>query len=137
MSGLDFRVRGVERVGVVSMADKPKRGDPDHGTTVAEPKADVTPKLQKPKLWKVLLHNDNYTTRDFVVYLLQTVFAKPEQEAVRIMMHVHNNGIGVAGIYTYEVAETKVETTISLARQNEFPLMASMEPAEGNDGDKD
>lgn len=117
--------------------DKPKRGEPDHGTTVAEPKQEVKPKLQKPKLWKVLLHNDNYTTRDFVVYLLQTVFAKPEPEAVRIMMHVHNNGIGVAGIYTFEVAETKLETTISLARQNEFPLMASMEPAEGNDGDKD
>ena len=115
----------------------PKRGDGDQGITVAEPKQESKTRLQKPKLWKVLLHNDNYTTRDFVVYLLQTVFGKAEPEAVRIMLHVHNNGIGVAGIYTYEVAETKLETTLQLARQNEFPLMATIEPAEGNDEGKE
>lgn len=110
----------------------PRRGG-DPGITVADPKQESKTRLQKPRQWKVLLHNDNYTTRDFVVYLLQTVFGKSEPDAVRIMLHVHNNGIGVAGIYTYEVAETKLETTISLARQNEFPLMATIEPAEGND----
>jgi ATP-dependent Clp protease adaptor protein ClpS len=138
MSGLDFLDMDAE-LGRVSRQraagpDKgPRRGDDDRGTTVVDPKQESKAKLQKPKLWKVLLHNDNYTTRDFVVYLLQTVFGKAEPEAVRIMLHVHNNGIGVAGIYTYEVAETKLETTISLARQNEFPLMASMEPAEGSE----
>ena len=83
---------------------------------------------EKPKLFKVLLHNDHYTTRDFVVYLLQSVFNKSENDAVAIMLHVHNNGVGIAGVYTYEVAETKVETVLSLARQNDFPLMCSMEP---------
>ena len=109
---------------------KPRRDD---GGTTTVVKPEEKTRLQKPKLFKVLLHNDNYTTRDFVVFLLQTVFAKPEAEAVRIMLHVHNNGIGVAGIYSYEIAETKVETVIALARQNEFPLMCTMEPAEGNE----
>lgn len=118
----------------------PKREDDDGGdrgtgtTTVVAPKTKNKPKLQKPKLYKVLLHNDNYTTRDFVVEILRSVFNKGEVEAVQIMLHVHHNGIGVAGIYTYEVAETKVETVIALARQNEFPLMCSMEPADEASG---
>ena|SRR5262244_2636405 len=87
-------------------------------------------KLKKPPLYRVLLHNDNYTTRDFVVAVLQEVFHKSEVEAVQIMLHVHNNGIGVAGVYTFEVAETKVKTVEKLARENEFPLRLSMEPEE-------
>lgn len=134
MSALDFHVPGGEVGTVPRLAGPGKRpGDDDRGITVVDPKQDLKTKLKKPKQWKVLLHNDNYTTRDFVVFILQTVFGKGEPEAVRIMLHVHNSGIGVAGIYTYEVAETKLESTISLARQNEFPLMASMEPAEGNE----
>lgn len=85
-------------------------------------------KLQKPPLYRVLLHNDDYTTREFVVDVLRTVFHRPEPEAVQIMLHVHQNGIGIAGVYTYEVAETKTRTVESLARQREFPLMLSMEP---------
>jgi ATP-dependent Clp protease adaptor protein ClpS len=85
-------------------------------------------KLRKPPLYKVLLHNDDFTTRDFVVEVLRSVFHKPEQEAVQIMLHVHNNGIGVAGVYTYEVAETKVRTVELMAQQQEFPLMLSIEP---------
>lgn len=135
MSGLDFMRPTVEVVSVTERSgpDKPRRNDDDGTTTVVKPKSEEKTRLQKPKLWKVLLHNDNYTTRDFVVFLLQTVFGKAEAEAVRIMLHVHNNGIGVAGIYSYEVAETKVETVISLAQQNEYPLMCTMEPAEGNE----
>lgn len=113
------------------MAGKtPRREDDSDVSTVVKPqeKAGTKTKLQKPQLYRVLLHNDNYTTRDFVVFLLQTVFNKSENDAVAIMMHVHNNGVGVAGVYTREVAETKVETVIDLARQNEYPLMASMEP---------
>ena len=109
--------------------DDERRGD-NGTTTVAEPKTKVKPKLEKPKLYKVLLHNDHYTTRDFVVEILKGIFNKQENEAVQIMLHVHNNGVGVAGVFTYDVAETKVETVIELARQNEFPLMCSMEPAE-------
>lgn len=87
-------------------------------------------KLQKPPLYRVLLHNDNYTTRDFVVAVLREVFHKSEPEAVQIMLHVHYNGVGVAGVYTFEVAETKVKTVEKLARENEFPLRLSMEPEE-------
>jgi ATP-dependent Clp protease adaptor protein ClpS len=85
-------------------------------------------KLQRPKLYKVLLHNDNYTTRDFVVAVLREVFHRSEAEAVQVMLHVHYNGIGVAGVYTYEVAETKVSRVEQLARAHEFPLRLSLEP---------
>jgi ATP-dependent Clp protease adaptor protein ClpS len=85
-------------------------------------------KLKKPPLYRVLLHNDDYTTRDFVVEILEAVFHKPEPEAVQIMLHVHQNGLGVAGVYTYEVAEMKVRTVEALARQRQFPLMLSIEP---------
>ena len=84
-------------------------------------------KLKKPTLYKVLLHNDNYTTREFVVAVLKEVFHKSETDAVQIMLHVHYNGIGVAGVYTFEVAETKVEAVHDLAQQNGFPLRASLE----------
>lgn len=86
-------------------------------------------KLKKPKLYKVLLHNDDYTTMEFVVYILQSVFHRSETDAVQIMLHVHKNGIGVAGVYTYEVAETHVAQVDGLARQHEFPLRCSMEEA--------
>jgi ATP-dependent Clp protease adaptor protein ClpS len=79
----------------------------------------------------VLLHNDNYTTREFVVEVLRTVFHRSEQEAVQIMLHVHYNGIGVAGVYTFEVAETKIKLVEAAARDNGFPLRLSMEPEEG------
>ncbi|MFN0061464.1 MAG: ATP-dependent Clp protease adaptor ClpS [Myxococcaceae bacterium] len=90
----------------------------------------VERRLKKPPLYKVLLHNDNYTTRDFVVAVLRGVFHKSEQDAVRIMLHVHHTGIGVAGVYTYDVAETKLRTVEQLAQQNEFPLRLSLEPEE-------
>ena len=86
-------------------------------------------KLKKPPLFKVLLHNDDYTTKEFVVQVLQYVFHKEPTEAVQIMLHVHRKGIGVAGVYTYEVAETKVALVDSLARQNEYPLKCTMEEA--------
>ena len=84
-------------------------------------------KLKPPQSYKVLLHNDNYTTMEFVIFVLETVFSKSLSEATHIMLHVHNNGIGVCGSYSYEVAETKVETVHSLAEQYEFPLLATME----------
>jgi ATP-dependent Clp protease adaptor protein ClpS len=84
-------------------------------------------KLKKPPLYKVLLHNDDYTTQDFVVYVLTTVFHKSIEEAITIMLKVHMEGVGVAGIYSYEIAETKAEKVITLARENEYPLLATVE----------
>jgi ATP-dependent Clp protease adaptor protein ClpS len=86
-------------------------------------------KLKRPKLYKVLLHNDDYTTMEFVVFILMTVFHRSETDAVHIMLHVHKNGLGVAGVYTYEIAETRVAQVEALARQHEFPLRCSLEEA--------
>ena len=82
---------------------------------------------KKPELYKVLLLNDDYTTMDFVVEVLETVFHRTPAEAFRIMMQVHTQGKGLCGVYTFEVAETKVEAVHDLAQQNGFPLRASLE----------
>jgi len=84
----------------------------------------------EPPMYKVLFHNDDYTTMEFVVSALITVFHHDEASAWRIMMHVHTNGVGVAGVFTREVAETKVAQTTALARKHEFPLEVTIEPAD-------
>ena len=86
------------------------------------------PSTRKPRRYEVVLHNDDYTTQEFVVYILETVFNKPQAEAFAIMMRVHQSGLGIAGIYTRDVAETKVKAARQLAEQNEFPLLVTMEP---------
>ena len=91
--------------------------------------AESQEKVEEPPLFKVLLHNDDYTTMDFVVHVLELIFNMPEDQAVQVMLNVHLRGIGVAGIYTYEVAEMKVEKTTTLAREHEFPLLCTMEKA--------
>jgi ATP-dependent Clp protease adaptor protein ClpS len=83
---------------------------------------------KKPELYRVLLINDDYTTMDFVIEVLEDIFHKPPAEAYRIMMAVHTQGKGLCGVYPHEVAETKVESVIELARANGFPLLATMEP---------
>jgi ATP-dependent Clp protease adaptor protein ClpS len=83
---------------------------------------------KKPELFKVLLLNDDYTTMDFVVEVLEAIFNKTPAEAFRIMMAVHTQGKGLCGVYPHEVAETKVETVMERARENGFPLRAAMEP---------
>jgi ATP-dependent Clp protease adaptor protein ClpS len=93
------------------------------------PVAESEEKTDEPPLFKVLLHNDDYTTMEFVVWVLESVFNMPEEQAIQVMLNVHLQGVGVAGIYTFEVAEMKVEKTIALAREQEFPLLATMEPA--------
>jgi ATP-dependent Clp protease adaptor protein ClpS len=84
-------------------------------------------KLAEPPLYKVLLHNDDYTTMEFVILILENVFRKSTAEATRVMLNVHNQGIGIAGVYTREVAETKVAIVLDLARKNEYPLLCTME----------
>ena len=90
-------------------------------------KTESKTKLERPPLYKVLLHNDDFTTMEFVVFILTEVFGHGAGEAVRIMLNVHRLGIGMAGIYTYEVAETKVAKVTELAQANEFPLLCTME----------
>ena len=85
-------------------------------------------KLERPRMWRVLLHNDDYTTQDFVVWILETIFHKPRCEAFAIMMSVHQSGTGLAGIFTYDIAATKVRTAKQLAEEHEFPLLVTMEP---------
>ncbi len=92
-------------------------------------------KTTRPRMYRVLLHNDDFTPMDFVVRLLRTVFHRNESEATAIMLHVHNHGVGVAGVYTHEIAETKVAQVHTIARQNDCPLMASIEPEEDPDAE--
>ena len=97
---------------------------PDNDTaTLSERKA----KLEKPKLFKVLLHNDDFTTMDFVVWVLQYVFIRDTAEAVVVMLKVHNEGVGVAGVYPYEVATMKAEKAMNLAKAREFPFLCTVE----------
>ncbi|MFA7383447.1 MAG: ATP-dependent Clp protease adapter ClpS [Desulfurivibrionaceae bacterium] len=95
------------------------------GSVVSEKKQQT----RHPSMYKVLLHNDDYTTMDFVVMVLETIFHKNMEEATRIMLNVHEQGRGVAGVYTRDVAETKVIMVSDLARKNEYPLRCSLEKA--------
>ena len=85
------------------------------------------PKTKKPSLYKVLMLNDDYTPQEFVVHVLETIFQKNSSDAMRIMLHVHQRGVGVCGVYTYEVAETKVTQTIDYARKHQHPLQLTLE----------
>lgn len=104
--------------------DRPNGDDPhiDHGLILQ-----TKPKTQKPSMYKVLLLNDDYTPMEFVVHVLESIFKKSRQEATDIMLHVHRRGVGVCGVFTYEVAETKVAQVMDYARANEQPLQCTME----------
>lgn len=84
-------------------------------------------RLEKPKLYKVVLHNDDFTTMEFVVFVLEYVFLRQPADAFTIMLKVHNDGVGIAGVYPYEVATMKSEKAMNLARSREFPLMCTVE----------
>lgn len=110
-------------------ASPPPSQAPEPGQGVAvrnRPKARTKP----PAMWKVLLHNDDYTTQDFVISILRTIFRKSEAEAVTIMLNVHKKGVGVAGVYPKDVAETKVAQVRQTAERYEFPLLCTLEPEE-------
>ena len=84
-------------------------------------------KLKKPSLYKVVMLNDDYTPMDFVVYLLKTFFKKNHEEASKIMLEVHNKGAGICGVFSYEIAETKITKVINTSRTNGFPLLCTLE----------
>lgn len=87
----------------------------------------VKPKTKRPNLYRVLILNDDYTPMEFVVDVLQHIFQKNREEATKIMLHVHQKGVGVCGVYTYEIAETKVTQTVDYARKNQHPLQCTLE----------
>ncbi len=104
--------------------DGPDRPDDTDGTGLA---TETRVKTKKPSMYRVLLLNDDYTPMEFVVFILEQFFHKSREQATRIMLHVHQKGVGVCGIYTFEVAETKVAQVMDLARRNEHPLQCTME----------
>ena len=106
------------------MSDNGKRGEEGPGTGVV---VKAKPKTKKPSMYKVLMLNDDYTPMEFVVHILERFFNKNRQEATRIMLHVHRRGVGICGVYTYEVAETKVTQVMDFARQHQDPLQCTLE----------
>jgi ATP-dependent Clp protease adaptor protein ClpS len=112
------------RTNVASMSNRAH--DPDSGT-VGQVVTRPRDKTQKPSMYKVLLLNDDYTPMEFVVHVLERFFSKGQEDATRIMLHVHNHGVGICGVYTYEIAETKVTQVIDFARQHQHPLQCTME----------
>ncbi|MBT3628743.1 MAG: ATP-dependent Clp protease adapter ClpS [Rhodospirillaceae bacterium] len=106
------------------MTDKRKIGRPGEDTgTLTKTK----PKTKKPSMYKVLLLNDDYTPMEFVILVLMRIFGMPQENATEVMMHVHRRGVGVCGVYPFEVAETKVTQVVDFARRNEHPLQCTME----------
>ena len=106
------------------MSDPVRRGDEGPATGVV---VKAKPKTKKPSMYKVLMLNDDYTPMEFVIDVLQHIFQKNREEATKIMLHVHQKGVGICGVYTYEVAETKVTQTVDYARKNQHPLQCTLE----------
>ena len=98
-------------------------GESDHGLAVEE----ARPKLKKPPLYRVVLINDDYTPMEFVVEVLESIFSMERNKATRVMLEVHTKGKGVCGVFTYEIAETKVAQVTSIAQQQQHPLLCTME----------
>ena len=105
------------------MAKLPTHKDDNQTGVITRPES----KTKKPSLYKVLLLNDDYTPMEFVVLVLERFFSKGREEAQRIMLHVHQKGVGVCGVFTYEVAETKVTQVMDFARNHQHPLQCTME----------
>ncbi len=111
----------------IQMTDDPNRVDDGDGQTGVATK--TKPKTKRPSLYTVLLLNDDYTPMEFVVLCLQRFFRMGMEDATRVMLHVHQKGVGVCGVFTYEVAETKVNQVLDFARQHQHPLQCTMEKA--------
>ena len=112
---------------IMSRMQAGKRGKEEDEGTGTGLATKTAPKVKKPDLYRVLLLNDDFTPMEFVVHVLERFFRKSPEQATQIMLHVHNNGVGECGVYTYEVAETKVTQVMDFARQNQHPLQCVME----------
>jgi ATP-dependent Clp protease adaptor protein ClpS len=117
----------IKRFILAAAADDDERDPNRPGRTDVGVLTRARPQTKKPAMYRVLLLNDDFTPMDFVVHVLEKFFSKNRQEATEIMLHVHRRGVGVCGIYTYEVAETKVNLVMDYARKNEHPLQCTME----------
>ena len=105
-----------------------QNNDPDNGDDLERGVAVKSrPKTKKPSMYKVLMLNDDYTPMEFVIYVLESFFSMSHDEATQVMLHVHQKGVGICGVYTYEIAETKVNQTMDLAQKNEHPLQCTIE----------
>ena len=109
------------------MKDNNRRPDFDDGNSGTGVATRTRPKTKRPALYRVLLLNDDYTPMDFVVHVVEKFFQKGREEATQVMLHVHQHGVGECGIYTYEVAETKVTQVMDFARKHQHPLQCVME----------
>ena len=118
---------------ISASGDDDYRHEQDHDGGNAVMLEAAKPRLKKPPLYRVILLNDDYTTMEFVVRVLQLIFHHDEERAAQIMMHVHQKGAGICGVYTREIAETKVEQVVEFAKRNEHPLQCTMEPDTDDD----
>ena len=107
---------------IIMQDDSNNNNEPQRGLLL-----DIKPKTKKPSMYNVLLLNDDYTPMEFVIIVLENVFNKRQEDATQIMLHVHKNGVGVCGTFTYEVAETKCKIVMDLAKKNEHPLQCTIE----------
>ncbi len=113
----------------------PEKGEPWPSQTPSESNTDTDtatetqPKVKRPSMFKVIMLNDDYTTMEFVVHVLQKFFQKSSDEATQIMLHVHHKGAGVCGLYPFEIAETKIAQVTQYSRKNDYPLQCSLEEA--------
>lgn len=127
-SPIDFRAATLNQGGKsAGPADGDKDGDAGTVTPHTNISVKTKPKTQKPSMYKVLLLNDDYTPMEFVILVLETYFNKSREDATRVMLHVHQKGVGICGVYTYEIAETKVQQVMSAAKQAQHPLQCTME----------
>ena len=102
---------------------------PDEPGSLSEPSVGAEQEIREPKMYRVILHNDDYTTMEFVIEVLMSIFHKPLLNATRIMLDVHKKGKGICGVYTYDIAATRVARVHQLAHKREFPLKCSLEEA--------
>lgn len=107
----------------------PEKEEPWVSPTDSDTATETKPKVQRPPMYKVVMLNDDYTTMEFVVHVLQKFFQKSFDEATQIMLHVHHKGAGVCGLYPFEIAETKIAQVTTYARKNDYPLQCNLEEA--------